>query len=294
VLERIGSRAIQVAKPSLLLMTRLTGLVGGGHVSRFISEDLAARWAYLVSPAARRAERSAATHAITSEECFGFSREYFGVGPVQHLSEITALLELARENGTRVVCEIGAEDAGTSVMFSRALQPDTLIVMDLYVKNRWRLRKAAPSSQRVCVLDGDTTHPLTTRRLQHKLKGQKIDLLLIDGDHRWRGVRQDFLTYRQFVRNGGLVAFHDICETTDPSSGAWAGDVPAFWRLVRSIYPSFEFVDEPAQQGLGIGVVRYDETCSVEPVIAAVTAPAPLPLAGRQIAQAPNGEPLRS
>lgn len=30
------------------------------------------------------------------------------------------------------------------------------------------------------------------------------------------GEGQDFLNYRQFVRDDGLIAFHDICEVTDP------------------------------------------------------------------------------
>jgi cephalosporin hydroxylase len=249
----------------------VSGLEAGGHVPKFIAEDFAALSAYLASSAARRAEKADAAVADTSEECFAFSRAHFGVGPVQHLSEITGLLTLAQENRTVVVGEIGAQDAGTSVMFSRVLQPDTLVVMDLYVKNRWRLRRAAPRGQRIHVIDGNSTHPLTVMRLRRKLRGRTFDLLLIDGDHRWAGVRQDFLIYREFVRDGGLIAFHDICEIRDHETG-WAGDVPAFWRLVRTIYDSNEFVESTGQQGLGIGVVRYDSNRSIEPVLARMTA----------------------
>lgn len=40
-----------------------------------------------------------------------------------------------------------------------------------------------------------------------------IDFLFIDGDHTYEGVKQDFEMYRQFVKSGGIVAFHDIKNT---------------------------------------------------------------------------------
>jgi hypothetical protein len=158
-------------------------------------------------------------------------------------------------------------------MLSRVLAPDTLIVMDLYIKNRWRLRRAAPAGQSIHTIDGDTTHPLTVSRLRRKLRGRKIDLLIVDGDHLWRGVKHDFLTYREFVRDGGLIAFHDICAATDPDSPAWTGDVPAFWQTVSPLYSSQEFIDSPGQQGFGIGVIRYDPARSVAAVVSAEPTP---------------------
>jgi hypothetical protein len=251
---------------------RRTGLRASPYVAELIGEDLVAFARYLSSPAARRAERQDAVHADSFDRCFAFARAHFGVGPVQHPIEIQGLLDLGRENGVQTACEIGSRDAGTSVLFSRLLRPEVLVVMDLYAKNRWRLRSAAPSGQAVHVVDGDTSHPLTVARLRRKLRGRGLDLLLIDGDHRWNGVRQDFINYREFVRDGGLIAFHDICEVRDPAGGT-AGDVPAFWKLIRTLYPSSEFIESPGQQGLGIGVVRYDPNESIAPVLAAQMPP---------------------
>jgi hypothetical protein len=97
-------------------------------------------------------------------------------------------------------------------------------------------------------------------------------LLLIDGDHGWSGVRRDFINYSEFVRDRGLIAFHDICEVKDPERGT-AGDVPAFWKLVSTLYPSSEFVATPGQQGLGIGVIRYRAAQSIAAVASALTPP---------------------
>jgi cephalosporin hydroxylase len=248
------------------LVARRTGLVVNVHVLRSIAEDARSFAAYMAHRADREAERSDAAQALTVDECFDFAKTYFVPGALQHRSEITALLNLAEENGTRVACEIGAFHAGTSLIFSRALHPDTLIVMDLYNKNRWRLRRAAPPSQTVHIINGDSTQPLVMERLRRKLCGRQLDLLFIDGDHRWDGVRNDFLNYRGFVRDGGLIAFHDICEAQDRTSGG----VPAFWRLLRSLYQTDEFVDSEDQHGLGIGVIRYDASRSVDSVREAV------------------------
>jgi predicted O-methyltransferase YrrM len=219
-------------------------------------------------PGARRAEREAVSSAGTPADWFELSRARFGVGPEQKPEEILGLVELAAANQTRAACEIGVQDAGTSVLLSRAIPGlDTLVLMDLFVKNRRRLRRAAPTGQAVHTIDGDSAHPLTVERLRRKLGVRSLDLLLIDGDHRFAGVRDDFLTYRQFVRDGGLIAFHDILPVRSPDSPHWAGDVPAFWALVAPLYPSRELIADRRQDGFGIGVVEYDAGVPVEPIL---------------------------
>jgi predicted O-methyltransferase YrrM len=45
---------------------------------------------------------------------------------------------------------------------------------------------------------------------------QKIDLLFIDGDHSYEGVKLDYENWYPFVKNGGVIAFHDY-------SNRWEG-----------------------------------------------------------------------
>jgi len=42
------------------------------------------------------------------------------------------------------------------------------------------------------------------------LNGEPLDFLFIDGDHTYEGVKRDFEMYSPLVRNGGIIAFHDI------------------------------------------------------------------------------------
>ena len=36
---------------------------------------------------------------------------------------------------------------------------------------------------------------------------------MIDGDHTYEGVKQDYEMYRHLVKDGGWIAFHDVNDT---------------------------------------------------------------------------------
>ena len=75
--------------------------------------------------------------------------------------------------------------------------------------------------------------------------------MFIDGDHSYDGVRSDYEMYAPLVRNGGLVAFHDIVE----GRPEWVGGVPQLWREIKNDSAT-EFVKDHGQGGYGIGVLR--------------------------------------
>lgn len=60
----------------------------------------------------------------------------------------------------------------------------------------------------------------------------------------------------------GTIAFHDIVPDkrlrTGEKSGAYAGEVPIAWQLLRKRAKSHEFVADPHQDGKGIGAVEWD------------------------------------
>jgi len=55
---------------------------------------------------------------------------------------------------------------------------------------------------------GDSHDPATVERLKERLAGRPIDLLFIDGDHSYLGVRRDYELYEPLARH--LIALHDI------------------------------------------------------------------------------------
>ena len=104
--------------------------------------------------------------------------------------------------------------------------------------------------------------PNVQRRVAEILGGVSLDLLFIDGDHSYEGVRDDFRGYRGLVAPGGLIAFHDIVE--DRGGRLWSGGVPALWQQVKPHFPHWEFIQNPGQESFGIGVVEHDPTIEFE------------------------------
>jgi cephalosporin hydroxylase len=205
----------------------------------------------------------------TLGEYFDFSQRVFG--PHQLRPEIVGFLELASKEQPRTVCEIGTANGGTTFLLGQALTTtETLIGVDLFIRRRPRLGYFTRPHQTVLLVDGDSGSPETLEQVRRGLAGRSLDLLFIDGDHTFGGVARDFHIYRELIRDGGLIAFHDIVEDSFTRTGIrtphWTGEVPRFWRLLKPAYQEVhEFVASTEQDGLGIGVIRYDR--SVKPPV---------------------------
>jgi predicted O-methyltransferase YrrM len=103
------------------------------------------------------------------------------------------------------------------------------------------------------VIRADSHDPQTVRSLD-ELRGS-VDLLFLDGDHSYDGVRADFENYAPLVRPGGLIAFHDVESTNHPAS-----QVDRLWTQLRNLYDTREIIDSSDdEQGgrYGIGVIFW-------------------------------------
>jgi predicted O-methyltransferase YrrM len=115
------------------------------------------------------------------------------------------------------------------------------------------LESFAVKRQRVHLIRADS-HSEDTRRIVEQVLGeQKVDLLFIDGDHTYEGVRRDFEMYSPLVRKGGIIAFHDIC----PGPEENVGGVPRFWAEVSLGRDSKSVIRDPKQGGYGIGILYW-------------------------------------
>ena len=77
-----------------------------------------------------------------------------------------------------------------------------------------------------------------------------VDLILIDGDHSYEGVKTDFEVCLKF--NPKYVVFHDISSSVCPG-------VVKFWNEIKSNYTHYEFIDQyDSVNGkfLGIGLIE--------------------------------------
>jgi predicted O-methyltransferase YrrM len=213
---------------------------------------------------ARRQLRREAPTRVDEAFVFAQTREIegFSLRATQIESEFKELLRLA--TGARRVLEIGTSNGGSLFVLCRAAADDArLVTVDMpgggfsygYGGNRlraigWFLRGAARNRQVVRMIQGDSHSPGTIRRAERALKGG-ADLVFIDGDHSYEGVKADYESYARFARPGGLIAFHDIV----PGRAEDVGGVPVFWAEVKQGREHLEFVESWDQGGWGIGVL---------------------------------------
>lgn len=76
---------------------------------------------------------------------------------------------------------------------------------------------------------------------------ERYDLIYIDGDHSYEGVKKDFEMYSGLLTDGGIIAFHDIANQTT--------SVPRFWKEIHDPFIHSEFIHKKKGTMVGIGVI---------------------------------------
>lgn len=180
---------------------------------------------------------------------------FLTIHTVQKHSEILALAQEVAELKPRIILEIGTARAGTLLIWA-GLASDRVLTCDLFHSPAQRpLLEALPprdSGCQVSLLTGDSHTPEFKQRVASALGREKVDFLFIDGDHTEAGVEQDYEDYKEFVRPGGLIAFHDIvAKQAIPTN-----QVYPFWERVKQGSDYKEFIDDLEQTGFGIGLLR--------------------------------------
>jgi cephalosporin hydroxylase len=131
---------------------------------------------------------------------------------------------LAKRRHPQVVVEVGTARGGTLWYWCQYATHDALLIsVDLpggdfgggyTVEDVPRLLGHARAAQDIQLLAGNSHSPKMLEAVEKLLDGRKVDLLFIDGDHSYEGVKQDWEMYSPLVGQGGLIIFHDIVEHT--------------------------------------------------------------------------------
>lgn len=144
-------------------------------------------------------------------------------GALQKPGELRQLVELIQDREPpKVVLEIGTARGGTLWLWCQLADPNAFIIsIDLpggdfgggYTEEEIpRMLTMTQHQQKMQLFRGDSHTPEMLKALNKVLQGRQIDLLHIDGDHTYEGVKQDYEMYSPLVRSGGLIVFHDITE----------------------------------------------------------------------------------
>jgi predicted O-methyltransferase YrrM len=194
---------------------------------------------------------------------FVFSGYHGLVRPMQIRHEIEALFKLLKEKRPKYILEIGtAFTGGTLFLLSRAASHDAAIIScDLPFGEFgggypiWKVpffKSFATNDQEIKLIRANSHEESTLLKIKSILEGNELDVLFIDGDHTYQGVKKDFMMYSPLVKKAGFIIFHDIV----PNRSDASCEVSQFWQQIKASYEYREIVQDWNQGGFGLGLIN--------------------------------------
>lgn len=189
-------------------------------------------------------------------------KTFSGRNPSQDEGELRGFISLLKEEGVTRYLEIGSRHGDTFHEVMMNLPAGSVGVAVDLPGGLWgkagsvkSLRAAAEDLRRrgyvVHVILGDSAAAPIISAVSDL---GPFDAILIDGDHRYDGVKADWDNYRDL---GRLIAFHDIvgegqCEKLHNNPV----EVPRLWREITAAHElTIEFISPESKMGIGVCVL---------------------------------------
>lgn len=134
-------------------------------------------------------------------------------------NEFVTLLRFLQEKEVKTVLEIGCYDGGTA----RGFLGIGCSVISVDIERRERvltLEEEFPKKFKFVEMSSQ----------EFELK-KKVDVLYIDGDHGYEEVKADFNRFKDNVKPGGFIVFHDILDSELHAKQGCG--VPKFWKEIK-------------------------------------------------------------
>lgn len=170
-------------------------------------------------------------------------------------------MEQIEDLDPNVIVEIGTAEGGSLYPWVRAVEPSSVISVDTTFLNRnleFYTSFNTNKETKISLIKANSQSQSTRDKLLELLDDQEIDFLFIDADHQYDGVKKDFELYEPLVREGGVIAFHDILGENEVIG------VGKLWQEVEPKYESETIISEDrkplsdATTG-GIGLIKKPE-----------------------------------
>lgn len=159
------------------------------------------------------------------------------------LDEAALLYRLVRRLGAARLAEIGRFRGGSTFVMATAMQPGaTLVSYDLHADGAEEGRRRDRELEEALTRYGlrDRVRLLVADSRTVELPEPVLDLLFVDGDHTYEGVRADLGRWAPLVRPGGHVLLHDAVDT-----GGYGNVYPGITRAVGEFLDASDFARAP-------------------------------------------------
>lgn len=167
--------------------------------------------------------------------------------PMQVYEELIVLTVFLARRGVINALEIGSHRLGLLNIIAK-ISTGKIISIDKYhldaTAHREQFLALNPAAN---LLKSDSHDPHTKSDVIEILGNEKLDLLVIDGDHSLQGITQDFDMYSQLIRQNGIILFHDV----DPQHAILTEPAEVWQSLkTKSEFESGEIIYTGISQGI--------------------------------------------
>ena len=161
-------------------------------------------------------------------------------------------LTILQDTNPKVIVEIGAAAGASSLCMSHFT--DCLISVDMRTPKDQSIFDEISSNCEFYRVVGYSDDENTIKQVTDLLDDRSVDVLFIDGDHSFDGVKKDYELYSPFVKDG-IVAFHDIVES-ETHANKLGCTVYKFWNQVKNKFEHKEIKHSDEWAGIGILEVK--------------------------------------
>ena len=146
----------------------------------------------------------------------------------------------------KIILETGTWKGRSADLFQKAFHPELLITMDS--SPRFEDTVDPQMLNHFLMYETDSHSEDAFNRVGGLLGGRPVDFLFIDGDHSYEGVKKDWDMYKPLVREGGIIALHDVLYHADKTE-----EVDVFWQEIKWNHTHKEIM--VGERSTGIGVI---------------------------------------
>jgi predicted O-methyltransferase YrrM len=132
-----------------------------------------------------------------------------GIHLQQHIDEYVDMLEFLTNLDTpiKTFLEVGAASGGNTHVLANILNLSKVAIVDDNSHTKFAMRKETLKNIPHDEFVGNSQGP-EAKEFINKLN-IKFDFVYIDADHSFEGVTKDFNNFKEFVKVGGHLGFHD-------------------------------------------------------------------------------------